>query len=52
MEYARLSTLGFQARYEPTFKLAEQDARDLVDVDLRAVEATVVTALNLPVPTW
>ncbi len=51
-EYGRLSTVGYQARYDPAFALSETDARDLVETDLRAVEATVMAALNLPTPTW
>ena len=50
--YRRLQALGYQARYIPAFALAEQDARDLLDVDFRRVEAVVMRALRQPIPTW
>ena len=50
--YARLQELGQLARYEPTFTVSEQDARNLVDGNLRDVEAAVMAALNLPAPIW
>ncbi len=50
--YQRLTGLAWSARYSRGFVLPEQDARDLVDVDYRLVETTVLTALGLPVPQW
>ena len=50
--YARLQELGQLARYEATFALSEQHARELVQGNLRAIEAAVMTALGLPAPTW
>lgn len=50
--YLRLQEFGLLARYEPTFTLSEQEARDLVQDNLRNVEITVMTALNLPPPDW
>jgi hypothetical protein len=45
---ARLFATGFRSRYVPAFRLPEQDARDLIDVDLEAVRETVRSALGLP----
>jgi hypothetical protein len=46
--YGRLFATGFRSRYVPAFRLPEQDARDLLDVDLEAVRETVRSALGLP----
>jgi hypothetical protein len=43
-EYRRLLDAGFRARYVPSFLLAEQIARDLIDVDLEQVRQTVRAA--------
>lgn len=50
--YGALSYAGHHARYDVTFSLTEREARTLVDVDLRQVEATVVQALGQPAPVW
>jgi hypothetical protein len=46
-EYRRLLDAGFRARYVPNFRLAEQDARNLIDTDLELVRQTVRGALGL-----
>lgn len=46
--YRRLLDAGYQARYTVRFQLTEQQARDLVMVDLTRVEGTVLVALGLP----
>ena len=51
-EYDRLRELGFDARYAEWFTLPEQDARSLLNVQFRAVEATAMRALGQPVPAW
>ena len=50
--YDRLRVIGFDARYDEQFNLSEQDARVLLQVQLRGVEAAVMQALGQPVPTW
>lgn len=50
--YGRLRDAGYYARYDERFALSEQDARELVETDLRRVEATVLLALGESVPTW
>ena len=50
--YARLQNFGFHARYTPGYVVSEHDARELVTVDLRAVEVAVMAALKLPAPAW
>jgi hypothetical protein len=46
-EYDRLLNSGFRARYVPGFRLDEQEARDLIDVDLELVRQTVRGALGV-----
>ena len=50
--YLALSRASYDARYDEQFSLTEQEARDLLDVDFRLVEATVMQALGQPVPAW
>jgi len=50
--YARLQELSLLARYDEAFVLPEQEARALVNDNLRYIEANVMAALNLPQPTW
>ena len=50
--YDTLKDRGFQARYNERYSLSEQAPGALLDVDLRAVEATVTQALGQPVPIW
>lgn len=50
--YDDLRDAGYRARYDEQFYLREQDARLLLDVRLRQVEATVMQALGQPVPVW
>ena len=50
--YEFLEGYGYEARYDVRFEATEADTRDLVDIDLRAVEAAVSRALGLSVPTW
>ena len=52
VEYDRLRDQGFVARYDELANISERGARDLLDVNLRAVEATVMQALGQPVPVW
>jgi hypothetical protein len=47
-EYGRLLDAGYRARYVPNFRLAEQEAHDLIEVDLELVRQTVRGALGLP----
>ena len=51
-DYRHLERLGFNARYDERFSLTEQQARELLDVDFRRVEATVMQALGQPAPVW
>ena len=51
-EYDQFRNQGFDARYAEWFNLPEPDARRLLEVELRAVEATVMQALGQPVPVW
>ena len=51
-EYDRLRDQGFIARYDERLGVSELEARSLLEVDLRAVEATVMRALGQPVPVW
>ena len=46
--YRRLLDAAYQARYAVDFELSEQQARDLVEADLAAVETVVRNALSLP----
>jgi len=46
--YRRLQDAGYLARYDVTFRLAEQHARDLVDKDLPIIERSVRSALGMP----
>ena len=50
--YQNLSHAGYYARYDEEFSLTEQEARELLDVDFRHVEVTVMQALGQPVPAW
>ena len=50
--YRLLRTFAFLARYGVPFAANEADVRNLVDIDLRAVEAGALRALGLPVPSW
>jgi hypothetical protein len=50
--YRNLSITGYHARYLDTFSLSQQQARTLLDVDSRRVEATVMQALGQPAPIW
>jgi hypothetical protein len=51
-EYDRLRDQGFVARYDERAGVPEHVARDLLQIDLRTVEATVMQALGQPVPVW
>jgi hypothetical protein len=46
-EYRRLLDAGFRARYVPGFRMLEQGARDLIEVDLEEVRRIVRGALGL-----
>jgi hypothetical protein len=46
-EYERLFSAGFRARYTPGFRLLDQRARELVDVELEAVRRVVRGAPGL-----
>lgn len=50
--YQFLEGYAYEARYDVRFEPTEADARDLVGIDLRAVEAAVLQALGLSVPPW
>jgi hypothetical protein len=50
--YDYLKDRGFHARYTEWFSIPERDARNMVNVELRTVEAVVVQALGQPVPVW
>jgi hypothetical protein len=50
--YSALNLAGYQARYDETYSLTEQDARTLLEIHFRRVEATVMQALGQPVPVW
>ena len=50
--YEFLEGYAYEARYDVRFEATEADARDLVGIDLRSVEAAVSRALGLSVPTW
>jgi hypothetical protein len=50
--YGSLNLAGYHARYTETFSLSERDARTLLQVDCRGVEAIVMQALGQPAPTW
>lgn len=50
--YDRLRDRGFRARYDEQIAISEQAARHLLEVEFRAVEATVMRALGQPVPVW
>lgn len=52
LSYRTLSRVGYYARYDERYSLTEREARELLDVDFRAVEATVMLALGQPVPAW
>jgi hypothetical protein len=46
-EYRRLLDAGFRARYVPGFRMLEQGARDLIEVDLEEVRRILRGALGL-----
>ena len=50
--YGALSHAGRLARYDEGFSLTEQEARRLVEVHFRRVEAMVMQALGQPAPAW
>jgi hypothetical protein len=50
--YGALVYAGRRARYDTIFSLTEQEARLLVEVHYRRVEATVMQALGQPAPAW
>lgn len=50
--YRVLQEFAFDARYVVPFAASDAEVRDLTDVNLRAVEAAVLRALGLAVPTW
>jgi hypothetical protein len=50
--YRALQDAGYYARYDETFVVSEQQARTLLVVDFRHVEATVMQALGQPAPAW
>ena len=50
--YRLLRMFAFEARYAAPFLATEADARELLEYDLRAVEAGVLRALGLAVPNW
>lgn len=50
--YDLLRDRAYHARYTETFTLPEQDARHLIGVAFRRVEATVMVALGQPIPIW
>jgi hypothetical protein len=50
--YSVLNLAGYHARYDETFAVSEQQARTLLEVHFRHVEATVMRALGQPVPAW
>ena len=50
--YLALSRAGYDARYDEQFSLTEQQARTLLHVHFRRVEATVMQALGQPAPAW
>jgi len=50
--YNFLKDAGYKARYDETYSLSEQDARTLLEEDLREVESTILRILGLPIPTW
>ena len=50
--YWYLRDFAYEVRYRPRVSATEAIARDLVDIDLRAVEAAVLRALGLGIPDW
>ena len=50
--YRALQDAGYFARYDEMFAVSEQEARELLEVHLRRVEATVMQALGQPAPAW
>jgi hypothetical protein len=52
VSYRTLSHAGYYARYDERYSLPEREARALLEVHLRRVEATVMQALGQPVPAW
>ena len=50
--YASLNLAGYHARYTETYSLTEPEARTLLDVHYRRVDATVMRALGHPAPAW
>ena len=50
--YMRLSRAGYRARYDEQFSVTEHDARALLEVHFRQVEATVMQALGQSAPVW
>lgn len=52
VSYLTLSRAGYDARYDEQFSLTEREARALLEIDYRRVEATVMQALGQPAPAW
>jgi hypothetical protein len=52
VNYQTLNRSGYDARYDETFSRTEQKARELLEIDFRQVEATVMQALGQPAPVW
>ena len=50
--YQVINRAGYDARYDEQFLLSEQDARALVEIEFRSVEATVMQALGQPASVW
>jgi|SRR5581483_11949117 len=50
--YGTLQDDGYQARYNEGYSLTEQGARDLLEINFRQVEATVMRAQGQPIPVW
>ena len=50
--YRLLRMFAFEAKYAAPFAATEVETRELLEYDLRAVEAGVLRALGLTVPTW
>jgi hypothetical protein len=50
--YRALRDAGFDARYDERCTITQQDARTLLEVRYRQVEATVMQALGQPAPVW
>ena len=50
--YWYLRDFSYEVRYQPRVSATEVIARDLVDIDLRVVEAAVRRGLGLAIPEW